>query len=72
MCRRQKPSIVLGVTLVAIVIVSAIGIAWLYVTLRPLGETLEHGFLGPADQRQRVEVWDFLAQSLEITASSAG
>ena len=54
----EEASTVLGVTLAAVVIVSVIGIGWLYVALGPLGDTLERGFLGPPDQRQRVEVAD--------------
>ena len=58
MSRRRKVSIVLGVALAAVVVVLAIGIGWLYVALRPLGEFFEHGLLGPPDRRQRVEVAD--------------
>lgn len=58
MSRRRKLGIVFGVVLAAIMVVSAIGVGWLYVTLRPLGEFFEHGLLGPPDQRQRIELPD--------------
>lgn len=58
MSSRRKLGIVLGVVLAVIVVVSAIGIWWLSVSLRPIGEFFEHGYLGQPEQRQRIELPD--------------
>ena len=44
------------VAVVGVLVVSLVGVVWLSVLLRPLGEFFDQGLLGPEDQRQRVEV----------------
>jgi len=56
MSRRRKLGIGILVALVGVLVVAVVGVVWLYVTLRPLGEFLDQGLLGPEDQRQRIEV----------------
>ena len=56
MSRRRKLGIGCLVALVPVLVVALVGVAWLYTTLRPLGEFLDLGLLGPQDQRQRIEM----------------
>ena len=56
MTRRRKVGIGIVAALAGVLTVSAIGVALLVESLRPMGESFDSGFLGPADQRQRIEV----------------
>jgi len=56
MSRRRKLGIGILVVLVPVLVVFVVGAVWLYVTLRPIGEFIDQGLLGPEDQRQRIEV----------------
>ena len=56
MSRRREFGIGILVALVAVLAVSVVGAVWLSVTLRPLGDFLDQGLLGPEERRQRIEV----------------
>jgi hypothetical protein len=56
MTRRRKVGIGIVAALAGLLTVSAIGVVLLVESLRPMSEFLDSGFLGPADQRQRIEV----------------
>jgi hypothetical protein len=56
MSRRRKLGIGILAASAGILTVSAIGVALLVESLRPMGEWFDSGYLGPADQRQRIEV----------------
>jgi hypothetical protein len=56
MSKRRKLGIGILVALVGVLVVVLVAVVWLYVTLRPIGEFIDQGLLGPEDQRQRIEV----------------